>query len=116
MVLGIWNHFDFPAFVECLGSLPNLHTLEIARAHNGITTPLRNALKRVQLLQIKTLTIPPTAHPLLRHCHNVEDVVYVVGDEIIPSDEFLESLASNMDSKVKRLAIPLVLWGDPSRK
>jgi len=112
----MWNQFAFPGFVECLGSLPNLHTLEIARAHNRITTPLENALKCVKLPQIKTLILPPTAHPLLRHCHNVEDVVYVVGDEIPPSDEFLESLASNQDSKVKRLAIPLVLWGDPSRK
>ena len=115
-MLGIWNHFPFSEFVEFLGSLPNLHTLEIARAHNRITTPLGNALKRVKLPQIKTLILPPTAHPLLRHCHNVEDVVYVVGDETMPSDEFLASLASNLDSKVKRLAIPLISWGDPSRK
>jgi len=115
-VLGMWNHFAFPEFIQCLGSLPNLHTLEIARAHSRITTPLANALKRVNLPQIKTLILPPAAHPLLRHCHNVEDVVYVVGDEIIPSDEFLMSLASNLDSKVKRLVIPLILWGDPSRK
>jgi len=112
----MWNDTTFPEFVKCLESLPNLHTLEIARADADVTTPLENALQRVQLPQIQTLILPSTAHPLLRHCPNVEDVVYVVGEEVISSDEFLVSLASNLGSKVKRLAIPLVSWGDPSRK
>ena len=102
-----------PSFVKCLESLPNLHTLEIW----GTTTPsLKKTLKGIKLPQIKTLIIPPTAHPLLRHCHNVEDVVCVVKDNSMAPDSFLGSLASNRDSKVKRLAIPLDLWTDPSRK
>ena len=41
----------------------------------------------------------------------------VVGCENVPpSKGFLRSLASNRNSKVKRLAIPLVLWPNPSRK
>ena len=35
-------------------------------------------LTRVKLPKIRTLITPPAAHPLLRHCHSVEDVVYVV--------------------------------------
>ena len=106
----------FPLFVKCLKSLQNLHTLEIGRAEGAITTQLKIALKRVKLPQIKTLILPPAAHPLLRHCHNIEDLVCVVKDKTVASDDFLGSLASNRDSKVKRLAIPLVLWCNPSRK
>ena len=112
----VCDNSAIPPFVRCLKSLPNLHTLEIGQADGSITAPLENAIKRIQLSQIKTLIIPPTAHPLLRHCPNVEDVVCVIRDYTIPSDEFLESLTSNQDSKVKRLVIPMALWTDPSRK
>ena len=105
-----------PKFVKCLESLPNLHTLEIGRADGDITTSLEKALKHVELPQIKLLILPPAVHPLLRHCRNVEDVVYVVVNKAILTDEFLGSLASNQDSKVKHLTIPLVSSGNPSRK
>ena len=94
--------------------LPNLHTLEIC-GDRVVTASLKNALKHVKLPQIKTLILPPNAHPILRHCRNVEDVVYAVRDRTWPSDEFLESLASNRNSKIKRLAIPLILWPNTSR-
>ena len=80
-----------------------------------ITAPLEKALKRVKLPQIKTLIISPAAHPLLRHCHGVEDLICVEPTPIT-SDNILNSLASNRDSNVKRLAIPLVVWDNPSRK
>ena len=102
-------------FVEYLMFLPNLHTLEI-RGDHVVTTSLEKALKGVLLPQIKTLILPPNAHPILPHCPNVEDVVYAVRDRTWSSDEFLESLASNLNSKIKRLAIPLILWPNPSRE
>ena len=106
-----------PPFVECLESLPNLHTLEIKWVDNNtITTSLENALENLELPQIKTLILPLGAYPLLRHCYNVEDVVYLVGLENLPPDNFLVALASIPDSKVKRLAVPLVLWADLPRK
>ena len=114
---------DFSAlskFVKCLRSLPNLHTLEIVQEDGYITPSLKNPLrlkfKGVKLPQIKTLILPPVAHPLLKHCPNVEDVNWVVGDRTISSDQFLRSLASIQDSKIKRLAIPLILPGNPSRE
>ena len=113
---GMWNNSILPKFVKCLESLPNLHTLEIGRADGDITAPLGKALKHVKLPQIKVLILPPTVHPLLRHCCNVEDVVYVVMNRVALADEFLGSLASNQDSKVKRLTIPLVSRGSPFRK
>ena len=110
------NMPTFPLFVRCLESLPSLRTLEIGWADDIITTPLKDALKRVKLPQIKTLILPPAAYPLLRHCRDVEDIVYVVRDRATPSNEFLESLVSNRNSKVKRLAIPLAPWPNPSRE
>jgi len=103
-------------FVKCIEALQNLHTLEIASADDVMTIPLKNALKRVKLPQVQTLILPPATHPLLRHCSNVEDVIFVVRYTIMSYDGLLGSLASNRDSKVKRLAIPLILWSNPSRK
>jgi len=109
-------------FVECLKSLPNLHTLEIGLVHERPRIILlKEALKGVKLPQIVTLILPPAAHPLLKCCPNVENVDWVIGDGYPTSDEFLGSLASIQDSKIKRLAIPLVLEGSvlegsPSRK
>jgi len=115
-VLVMWNNSTIPKFVKCLESLPNLHTLEIGRTNDHITAPLKKALQRVELPQIKALILPPAAYPLLRHCRDVEDVVCVVRSETMSSDKFLGSLASGKESKVKRLAIPLVSSGNPSRK
>ena len=107
-----------PLFVGSLESLPNLHTLEISWVGNRIASPLEKALRHIKLPQIKTLIIPPAAHSLLRHCDSVEDLVCPFGytPAPTPSDVILSSLASNRNSKVKRLAIPLVLWVNPSRK
>jgi len=103
--------------VRCLSFLQNLHSLEIGSSDYGPDTALlEKALERIVLPQMKTLIIPEPAHPLLKHCPNVEDVVWVITNKPITSDEFLESLSSNCDSKVERLTIPLVLHGNPSRK
>ena len=106
----------FPPFVRCLESLPNLHTLEIGRVDGSYVIPLKRALKRVKLPQIKTLILPPTTYPFLQHCCNVEDVVCVVVYNTVASDEFLRSFASNQNSKVRRLAIPLVSLSNLSRE
>ena len=100
-------------FVKCLKFLPNLHTLEI-RGGNVMGTSLKEALERVKLPQIKTLILPPTAHHILRHCHNVKDVFYVARNITWPSDAFLASLGSSRNSKIKRLTIPLIVWPSPS--
>ena len=112
----IWD-VAVPMFITCLESLPNLHTLEIGFVDYYPRAPLlENVLKGVKLPQITTLILPPAAHPLLRCCPNVEDVDWVIGDETVTSDEFLGSLASIRRSRIKRLAIPLISQGYPSRK
>ena len=110
-------HLDRSAlllFVECLQSLPNLHTLEVGWVQSFTTTPLENALERIKLPQIKTLIIPPTAYPLLQRCCDVENVT-CTGDRATSADGFLRSLPSDRGSNIMRLAIPLVLWENPSR-
>ena len=113
-----WAWLTSPPFAKCLESFPNLHTLLIGCVGDWIATPTQDVLKGVELPQIKTLILPPAVHPLLQHCPNVEEVfcAFYRYDEILPSDGFLKSLASNRESKVKRLAIPLVLWPNASRK
>ena len=114
----LWKESTVPLFVKFLESLPNLHTLEIMWADPRVTGPLEKALKHIELPQIKTLIMHPATHPLLRHCHGVEDFVCVPRHKNanVPSDSILSSLASNRDSKVKRLAIPLDSWANPSSK
>ena len=109
------NSSTLHSFVKCLKSLPNLRTLEMGWMDDSVTIPLKKALKGVELPQIKTLVLFPTAHPLLLHCCGVEDVACVAGYQTMPHDGFLRSFASTRDSKVKRLAIPLVMKSDLSR-
>ena len=46
----MWDMSTFPLFVECLKSLPNLHTLIIGCAgDSSITTRFKNALMFVKL-------------------------------------------------------------------
>ena len=112
-----WTQPSFPPFVKCLESFPNLHTLLIGAVDGTITTRLKKALKGVKFPQIKTLILPPAAHLLLKHCRNVEEVFCVCYKyETVPSDGFLIALTSNRKSKIKRLAIPLVLWPNLSCK
>ena len=111
-----WSRLSFIPFAKCLRSIPNLHTLEIGRVRDTDTTSLKNALKGVKLRQIKTLILPPAAYPLIRHCRDVEEIVCAVRYEDVSPDGLLTSLPSNRNSKVKRLAIPLVTWDDPSSK
>ena len=106
---------DLQHFAKCLKLFPNLHTLEIW-GDKVVTASFEKALKGVNLPQIKTLILSTDAHPILRHCRNVEDVVYVAEEWDWLSDEFLEPFESNPNSKVKRLAIPLNLWLNPSRE
>ena len=114
---GMRDSSIFIKFAKCLESLPNLHTLEMGRIDCYPTPPLENALGRLKLPQVKALIVPPHVYPLLRNCRNVEDVACVFeGGGVIYFNEFCESLISNPDSKVKRLAIPLISCKDPSSK
>ena len=106
------------SFINCLVSLPNLHTLEVGLDDSMWYAPryLGRLLRNTKFPQIKALVLPSAAYPLLKSCSNVEEVDWVIRSTPIVSDEFLGSLATIRDSKIKRMAIPLVFPGDPSRK
>ena len=81
----------------------------------GLVYSSECGLKGINLPQIKTLILPPAAHPLLQHCRDVENIICMV-DGTVPYKEFHRSLPSGRRSKVKRLAIPLVFWDNPTRR
>jgi len=85
-------------FVRCLPVLQNLHTLEITcmRADSRL---LGAGLKST-LPQIRTVILPSTAHYILRHCPNIEDLTCSPGG---PNREFFESLAIGKP-KLRRFA------------
>ncbi|KAG6886856.1 hypothetical protein C0992_001978 [Termitomyces sp. T32_za158] len=56
------------AFVQCLKTLPNLHTLQILRAHTQMTTHLKTAFAAHKLPQVHTVVLPNHAHNILRAC------------------------------------------------
>lgn len=101
-----------PLFVKCLEALPYLHTLEVAGSGSWISGHLMAALSDVEFPEVKKLILHASVYPLLRKCPEVEDVVCLVLRDGERPDEFLESLPS----KVRRLAIPLTGWYQPSRK
>ncbi|KIJ48934.1 hypothetical protein M422DRAFT_777788 [Sphaerobolus stellatus SS14] len=69
-----------PAFVDCLSSLPNVHTLHILYAHSEMTTQLKNAFEGSTFPSIRKITLPSCAHNILRCCPNVTFVKCVEED------------------------------------
>ena len=56
-------------FVECLATLPNLHTPDILSRRNGqISRSFATATGNGKLKQARTLVLPPAAHRLSRFC------------------------------------------------
>ena len=79
-------------FVECLTTLPNLHTLEIVSMSEGrVVQSLATALekRKRKIHQVRTLVLPPAAHWLLRYCPNVKDLTCCAAK---PDERFVESL------------------------
>lgn len=88
-----------PAFVDCVKSLPNLHTLELCHVHHWMTTKLRSAFEGTVVPSIRTVVLPTIAHHLLASCPNVEDVTCNVGD----GSQILGTIASKCP-KVTRIS------------
>ncbi|GLB42809.1 hypothetical protein LshimejAT787_1202580 [Lyophyllum shimeji] len=63
------------AFARCLHALPNLHTLQILRAHTQMTTHLKNAFEGHKFPAIRTVVLPSHAHNVLRCCPEARTVV-----------------------------------------
>ena len=112
----VHDNFTFSKFIKCLESLPNPHTLEIGQVDYHPTGSLKNALGRVELPYIRVLILLPYTFPPTQSCRNAEDVVDVFIGGAVFFEEFCEFLAFNQDSKVKRLAIPMISRNNLSSK
>ncbi|KAH7345420.1 hypothetical protein B0J17DRAFT_702824 [Rhizoctonia solani] len=63
-----------PPFVELLGVLPNLHTLEIPHAHSEMTKALKAAFEGNIFPSIQKVILPTCAHEILRCCPEIREV------------------------------------------
>ena len=92
-------------FVECITTLPNLHTLEIVSMSGGrIVQSLATALekRKQEIQQVRTLVLPPAAHWLLRYCPNVEDLTCC---DAKPDERFVESLVVGGLNRITRFSV-----------
>jgi hypothetical protein len=64
-------------FAQCLQSLPNVHTLQIAGVLRQATTAIKTAFKNHCFLQIRTIILPTLAHHMLSSCPQVEDIMCI---------------------------------------
>jgi len=89
-------------FVECLAALPNLHTLEIGWVKNSLVGELFVTTLGNRELPVRTLVLPPTAHPLLQYCPNVEDLTC---SDTAPDRSFVESLVAGGLAHITKLSV-----------
>ena len=64
-------------FAQCLQSLPNVHTLQIAGVLGQAATAIKTAFKNHRLLQIRTIILPNLAHHVLSSCPRVKDMTCI---------------------------------------
>ena len=87
-----------PAFARCIEMLPNLHTLQILRAHSQLTTPLKKVFEGRSFPSIQTVILPTHAHEILCCCKDARVVVCNHGD----GSQLLTAMAKG-NKKVERL-------------
>lgn len=100
-------------FVECLATLPNLHTLEIfSMQEHELVQAFATALeeRKPPLQQVRTLVLPPTAHWLLRYCPNVEDLTCCA---MRPNNSFVESLMAGGPNHITKFSSLYLVGTDP---
>ena len=99
------TYLEAELFVECLTTLPNLHTLEVAYAPlNQVVKYFVDALKKrdSQFQQVRKLVLPDAVHWLLRCCPNIEDLTCC---GTAPGVDFVESLAAGGSNHITKLTV-----------
>ena len=86
------------AFARCIEILPNLHTLQILRAHTQMTTHLKKVFEGRSFPSIRTVVLPTHAHEILRCCKNARVVICNHGD----GSQLLTAMAQG-NKKVEKL-------------
>ena len=69
-----------PACVRAIEALPNLHTLQVIRTHEHMTTTLKAAFAGHVFPQVQMIVLPSNAHNILRCCPEVRKVICINHD------------------------------------
>ena len=64
-------------FTQCIQSLPNIHTLQIAGVLIQAATAIKAAFKNHCFLQIFTIILLTLAHHILSSCPQVKDIMCI---------------------------------------
>ncbi|KAF8548477.1 hypothetical protein OG21DRAFT_1489355 [Imleria badia] len=69
-----------PAFAACLATLPNLTTIQVIHAHSQMTTAIKNAFEGKRFPSVRRISLPCSAHEIIKSCPNVEEVMCTEGN------------------------------------
>ncbi|KAF8437494.1 hypothetical protein L210DRAFT_2329720 [Boletus edulis BED1] len=69
-----------PAFAACLATLPNLTTIQVIHAHSQMTTVIKNGFEGKQFPSVRRISLPPSAHEIIKSCPHLEEVTCTEGD------------------------------------
>ncbi|KAG6375870.1 hypothetical protein JVT61DRAFT_2734 [Boletus reticuloceps] len=69
-----------PAFAACLATLPNLTTIQVIHAHSQMTTAIKNGFQGKQFPSVRRISLPSSAHEIVKSCPNLEEVTCTEGD------------------------------------
>ncbi|KAI9570819.1 hypothetical protein HD554DRAFT_2169953 [Boletus coccyginus] len=69
-----------PAFAACLATLPNLAVIQVIHAHTQMTTAIKNGFEGKRLPSVRRITLPGSAHEIIKSCPNLEEVVCTDGN------------------------------------
>jgi len=89
-----------PAFAQCLSILPNLHTIKIVHAHSKMMSHLKSAFAWRIFPAVRCVSLPTSAHAILRCCPAVEDVACIVGD----GSTLISAIATGKCNKLTKLS------------
>ncbi|KAF8432408.1 hypothetical protein L210DRAFT_3558364 [Boletus edulis BED1] len=69
-----------PAFAACLATLPNLNTIHFVHIEWRMPTVIRNAFRGKRFPSVRRISLPSSAHEIIKRCPNLEEVTCVDGD------------------------------------
>ncbi|KAF8126501.1 hypothetical protein EV363DRAFT_1347687 [Boletus edulis] len=69
-----------PAFAACLATLPNLNTIQVVHIEWRMQTVIRNAFRGKRFPSVRRISLPSSAHEIIKRCLNLEEVTCVDGD------------------------------------
>ncbi|KAF8434828.1 hypothetical protein L210DRAFT_3552465 [Boletus edulis BED1] len=100
-----------PAFAACLATLPNLNTIRVIGSETRMQTVIKDAFRGKQFPSVRRISLPSSAHEIVRKCPNVEEVACVDED----GSKIVQSLVEGKCHQVrilKGISAPLTRLAD----